>query len=297
LELEDLLQGQNLPTTQRPQYCELENNTMMKPRVLVVQHDALSPLGAIGEHFATDGITPTIIEPHLGDALPDLERFDILVLLGGQMEVWQEQEHPWLVAEKAAIRYWVNELDRPLLGICLGHQLLADALGGRVGRAEYGEAALTNIELTAAGQRHPVYQGFGGAKAAISWHGSEVTALPQNATLLSTTAGCAVSSFSVGTAAVGVQYHIEATGSQTEDWAATPDGARHLERLHGPEHVLLARRTMSDAKLMLWQNSRRFYDNFMALSGAYRRPVDRLLTEGHPLEAARAESSPVTVVA
>ncbi|MGB4866047.1 MAG: type 1 glutamine amidotransferase [Hyphomicrobium sp.] len=237
-----------------------------KPRVLVIQHDPISPLGALSEHFAADGISPTVIEPNRGDSFANLDAFDILVLLGGQMEAWQEQEHPWLVPEKAAIRRWVNNLDKPLLGICLGHQILADALGGRVDRAQQGEAALTRIALTEAGQGHPIYAGFGTSKAAISWHGSEVTALPPKATLLGNTSDCAISSFSVGSAAIGVQYHVEATGNQTDEWAETQNGAKHLVGLHGAANVPRVHKAIADAKPELRNNSERFYRNFMALA-------------------------------
>ncbi len=238
----------------------------MKLRVLVIQHDDLSPLGAIAEHFSSDGIAPEIIEPHRGEKFPKLDHFDILVLLGGQMEVWQEQDHRWLVPEKAVIRHWVNDLDKPLLGICLGHQLLADALGGRVAKANRGEAAVTNIQFTDAGVNHPLYAGFGKSKRAISWHGSEVTTVPPHAVVLGHTSDCATSCFVAGSAAVGVQYHVEATGWQTDAWAATPDGAQHLVQLHGEKGVPLVQKVMADAKPELLINSRRFYENFMQLA-------------------------------
>lgn len=236
-------------------------------RVLVVLNDPVSPLGSFSEHFAADGISPTTFEPQSGAPIPDLDRFDILVVLGGRMEVWEEKEHPWLAAEKEAVRQWVAA-DKPLLGICLGHQLLADALGGQVKRAEPGEAALTEIKLTEAGISHPIFSGFGPSKKAISWHGSEVSKLPTGARLLASTADCHVTSFAVGSAAVGVQYHVEATTVQTNEWSCMADGAAHVERLHGAGSVEVVCGTIASAMPELSANSRRFYDNFMALARA-----------------------------
>lgn len=242
----------------------------MVPRVLVFQHATYCPLGTIGEHLATDGIAPKIIELNRGAEIPNLNDFDILIVLGGPMEAWEEKEHPWLVAEKAAIRRWVEKLDKPLLGICLGHQLLADALDGRVGRAKRGEAGLTVIDLAESGRSHPLYAGFGPRKHAINWHGSEVTDLPQEAVLLASSAECLIAAFAVGSSAIGVQYHVEATSTLVDEWSDLPAGAAHIERLHGAAATPSVRRAVAQAMPELWSNSRRLYDNFMDLAGAPR---------------------------
>ncbi len=244
----------------------------MEPRVLVFQHAAFCPLGTLGDSLAEEGIEPTVVELDRGGTIPDLDDFDILFVLGGPMETWQEKQHPWLAPEKAAIRKWVEEFDKPLLGICLGHQVLADALGGKVAPAPVGEVGVTDIKLASAGKKSPVFSGFGASKRAINWHGSEIKQLPSRAKLLASTGGCPITAFSVGSAAFGLQYHVEATTELVKEWAETPGGAAQVTRLHGPDGARRVEEEVAAAMPELRANARRFYDNFM---GAARRRLTR----------------------
>ena len=182
------------------------------------------------------------------------------------MDVWQEAENPWLVAEKAAIRTWVRELDRPLLGICLGHQLLADALGGEVGLAPKSEIDLVDISLSEAGQKNPLFAGFPTTKRAIQWHGAEVKSVPDGAQVLASSPGCPVAAFAVGRAAFGLQYHVEANEQSVTDWSAHSPGREALERLHGPGGAERLKARVIAEKPLLHDNAYRLYRNFMSIA-------------------------------
>ena len=96
-------------------------------KLLVFQHIDCEHPGILREFLRADGIEYRAVELDAGDEIPALEDYDALWVMGGPMDVWDIEEHPWLVPEKRAIRRWITELERPFLGVCLGHQLLADS--------------------------------------------------------------------------------------------------------------------------------------------------------------------------
>jgi GMP synthase-like glutamine amidotransferase len=203
-------------------------------RYLVFQHLAVEHPGSFRDLWRDAGIAWDVVDFGAGDRVPDLDPYDALVVMGGPMDVWQEEANPWLAPEKAAIRRWVQELRRPYLGFCLGHQLLGTALGGTVGLAATSEVGPGTIRLTEAGRADPLLAGLPAEVPVFQWHSAEVSAPPQGATVLATGDACAVQAMRVGPHAWGLQFHIELTAATVPEWAGIPEYDRSLTEIFGP---------------------------------------------------------------
>jgi GMP synthase-like glutamine amidotransferase len=232
-------------------------------RILVFQHIACEHPGIFSEYLAADGIAVDAIELDAGHPIPPLDGYDSLWVMGGPMDVWEEDQHPWLIAEKAAIREAVLERGMPYLGLCLGHQLLACALGAEVGRMAAPEVGLLRVELTQDGRADALMAGLASSQTALQWHGAEVRTLPRGAVVLASSPACAVQAMRVGTHAYGLQYHVELTSRTVAEWGEVPAYACALDATLGAG--ALPRMARDAAALLpdLNRAARQIYDNFI----------------------------------
>lgn len=233
-------------------------------RALILQHIRVEHPGVFRDFLIKDGIAWDTFELDEGDVIPALDGYDILMAMGGPMDVWETALHPWLIAEKVAIRDWVAQ-DKPFLGFCLGHQLLADALGGTVAPAAAPEVGIMNVDLSAAGRSDPIFAGLPETLTCMQWHSAAVAVVPPGATVLASSPLCPVQAFRIGRAAYGLQFHIEVTDVTVSEWGCVPAYAASLEAVMGLGALGHLDNEMSAVLPTLNRFARGLYDNFMGL--------------------------------
>ena len=234
-------------------------------RLLVFQHIACEHPGIFRTLLNNAGIEWSAVELDEGEAIPALEDFDALWVMGGPMDVWDEDTCPWLKPEKAAIRHWVTDLKKPFLGICLGHQLLADALGGRCQRQARPEIGILEVSLTAAAKSDALLVGIPSTFRCLQWHAVAVTELPPDATVLASSDDCQCQAMRVGDNAWGIQFHVELERSTIPDWGAVPAYADALAATLGEEGMADMQRDAQTHWHAFESNARRLFDNFFRI--------------------------------
>ncbi|KPG00019.1 glutamine amidotransferase [Rhodopseudomonas sp. AAP120] len=182
---------------------------------VALRHVAFEHAGLVADSLAARGHTLRYVEvgsePLHAEAIVGA---DLLVVLGGPIGVYETEDYPFLVPELDAIRARLAT-KRPTLGICLGAQLIAAALGARVAPAPAKEIGYAPLTLTDAGMRS-VLASLAGVDV-LHWHGDNLD-LPAGAERLASTAVCPNQGFSIGSHTLGLQFHIETPPSALEAW-------------------------------------------------------------------------------
>ena len=187
-------------------------------KVLAIVHEDHAGPGVFGEAIRERGDTlaewmvPTVAEPP-GDPLG----YDAVLVLGGAMNVDQADEHPWLHTERALIGKLI-ECQVPLLGLCLGSQMVAAVAGAVPRRAPRPEIGWHPVEVTEAGREDPLLGPLAPAFEAFQWHSYEFP-LPPGAVALARSEVC-LQAARIGTAAWAIQFHPEVTMADALHWTA-----------------------------------------------------------------------------
>ena len=233
-------------------------------RLLVFQHFHAEHLGRFGPMLQEDGVEVHKVALDEGEPIPSLDNVDALWALGGPQQVWQEDEYPWLAAEKEAIREAVIDRKLPFFGLCLGHQLLAESLGGKTGVAEKPEVGILPAHLTAQGKQSPLFRNFPPVFDCVQGHGAEVKAAPPSTEILAQSPDCKIQAMAYAGRAFSVQFHAELTLEMIDACLELPEYKHDFEAMMGIDGIARFREQTVQRAPEFDTCARMLYENWMS---------------------------------
>ena len=184
----------------------------------IVQNDPEVPPGLVGEELDRLGAAWRVVRPDLGEPFPEPATTRGAICLGGAMGANDDRKHPFLAELKAFLREIAGR-DIPYLGICLGGQLLASALGADVTSGVHVEKGTYPVILTPEGADDRLFRGIDREFVSFQWHNDNF-AIPEGAVRLASSPGCPNQAFRVGTRVWGVQFHPEVDERIVREWSS-----------------------------------------------------------------------------
>lgn len=181
-------------------------------RIHYIQNDPIVTLGSIEQWAKEKSHTLSCTKVFENESLPSFSEYDLLIILGGRMGAYEEEEYPWLAVEKQYIYEAIHQ-EKFVLGICLGAQMIADVLGGRAYPHTHKEIGWWPIKLDVSAQSIPLFKGIPQNFTAFEFHGDTFD-LPEGAILLGSSRGCENQVFVYGERVIGLQFHPEFTTAE-----------------------------------------------------------------------------------
>ena len=227
-------------------------------KFLILQHINIEHPGIFLNYMKEDQIKIDTVELDEGQKIPKLDTYDAMIVMGGPMDTWQEETYPWLKMEKENIYNFVKIKKKPYLGLCLGAQLLSEAIGGKVRKMKTPEIGVLEVSIT---NNKSLFKGLNKKLKVLQWHSYEACDLPTNTNLLASSPSCNVQAFSSGNA-FGLQFHVEQTNKTVPEWACVPEYKSALENTLG-QNALEKFKKEVEENLNIFNNSAKtIYNNF-----------------------------------
>jgi GMP synthase-like glutamine amidotransferase len=231
---------------------------------LIVKHVDIEGPGLIEDRLRQEKIPYQILTLESGLHLPKLDNFTHIVILGGPMNVYEEDQYPFLREEDLFIKEAIQR-GKSILGICLGAQLIAKALGARIFKAPVKEIGWCDVSLTRIGSIDPFFSQLPRTFSVFQWHG-DTFEIPHSAVLIATSSLVPHQAFRYGDNAYGLQFHLEVTQEMIREWMET-----YEEEFEGPQPPLLSKlRILADTESKI-EPYRRMGMTF--LKNFFRKPM------------------------
>ena len=227
-------------------------------KFLVLQHINIEHPGIFLKFMKEDNIKIDTVELDENEKIPNLDPYDAMIVMGGPMDTWQEKTYPWLKPEKEAIHKFACINKKPYLGLCLGAQLLSEAVGGKVRKMKTPEIGVLEVSVK---NNKSLFKGIEKNLKVLQWHSYEAHDLPNNTNLLASSSSCKIQAFSLKNA-FGLQFHVEQTNETVPQWACVPEYKSALEKTLGSNALEKFKKDVED-NLNVFNNSAKIiYDNF-----------------------------------
>jgi len=227
-------------------------------KFLALQHINIEHPGIFLKFMKEDNILVDTVELDENEKIPNLDKYDAMIVMGGPMDTWQEEIHPWLKIEKESIHNFVSVKKKPYLGLCLGAQLLSEAIGGKVRKMEIPEIGVLNVSIK---DDESIFKDMDKNLKTLQWHSYEVCNLPSSAKILASSPVCNIQAFS-SEKAFGLQFHVEQTCETVPQWACVPEYKSALENTLGQNALEKFKKDVEE-NLNIFNNSAKIiYKNF-----------------------------------
>lgn len=228
--------------------------------ILIIEHSERTGSDRLGIRLRNDGHRLQVVRVHLGEKLPlDLQEIDGVISCGGPQP--PDCDEPWVKPELALLRA-ADEAELPLLGVCLGCQLLTRALGGEVSQMPVPEIGWYDITLSPTGRDHPLFAGQPWRGPQFHWHHWQVQTLPEDSILLASSELCKVQAWSKGINTYAVQFHPECVRQTVTDWIADDSRTLHEYSIDGT---------------IIEEDSDRLFPDYLRLTDRFFEAVSGLL--------------------
>ena len=228
-------------------------------KFLVLQHIDIEHPGVFREFMKNDNVQIDTVELDVGEKIPKLDTYDAMIVMGGPMDTWQEEIHPWLVHEKESIYEFACVQKKPYLGLCLGAQLLGEVVGGKVNKMDNPEIGILDINIS---NHNSIFKSMENNIKVLQWHSYEISDLPDSATLLASSDVCKVQAFSFERA-YGLQFHVEQTNETVPQWSCIPEYKTALEETLGSNALDKFTSGVDDNLAAFNDSAKIIYNNFI----------------------------------
>ena len=228
-------------------------------RFLVLQHIPIEHPGIFRDFMKRDNIEIHTVELDEGESIPDLKSYDAMIVMGGPMDTWQEEEYSWLKPEKESIYEFTCIQKKPYLGLCLGAQLLGEVIGGEVKKMEIPEIGALTIDIS---NHETIFKNMPNKIKVLQWHSYEVSNLTKDANLLASSNECLVQAFSFNKA-FGLQFHVEQTENTVPQWNCVPEYKSALEETLGVGALEKFEKDINYNLIDFNKKAEQIYNNFL----------------------------------